>query len=141
MRAVDTNILIHAHREEMAKHLEAAALIRQLAEGELPWGIPVFCLSEFLRVVTHHRVFNPPTPLPEALSAVESLLQSPTVHLLLPGERFWTIFTRLSLQGQVSGNLVFDAQIAALCLERGIETLITEDRDFSRFEDIQIIGI
>lgn len=107
----------------MPKHSQAIELLYELSEGDIPWGIPVFCIGEFLRVVTHQRVFNPPTRLEDALEGVDSLLTSHSVRLLHPGERFWRLFQQTSLQSKVSGNLVFDAQIAALCLEHGIDTL------------------
>ena len=125
----------------MPKHPEAVALLRELAEGQVPWGIPVFCVGEFLRVVTHRRVFNPPTPLEDALSAINALLESPTVRLLMPGERYWTLLTDTASRAQTTGNLVFDAQIAAVCLEHGVEALVSEDRDFTRFQGLRMIPI
>lgn len=141
MRALDTNVLIHAHRQEMAKHVEAARLLRNLAEGTKPWGLPVFCLGEFLRVVTHHRVFTPPTTIRNALAALERLVQSPSVRLLLPSDRYWSCLHATISQGHATGNVVFDAQIVAVCLEHGIDFLISEDRGLKRFENIHIVPI
>ena len=143
MKALDTNVLIHAHRKEMAKHVEANLLLHNLAEGTKPWGLPVFCLGEFLRVVTHPRVFAPPTTIRNALAALDELLQSPAVSLLLPGNRYWSCLHDVISQGQASGNVVFDAQIVAVCLEHGIDFLISEDRGLKRFENnnIQVLPI
>ena len=141
MRAIDTNVLIHAHREEMDKHKEALELIHYLAEGDTAWAIPVFCISEFLRVATHPRVFHPPTPLEIALTAIEDLIRSPSVRLLFPQDRYWSIFTHIMRQGNIMGNIVFDAQIVALCLEHGVQTLVSEDRDMRRFKDLEVIPI
>lgn len=141
MRAIDTNVLIHAHRKEMAKHAEATQLLRTLAEGSRPWGLPIFCLGEFLRVVTHRRVFSPLTPMRDALAALESLLESPTVRLLVPGERFWSFFHSTISHGQATGNVVFDAQIVAVCLEYGVDSLVSEDRGLKRFGNIHVLPI
>ena len=143
MKALDTNVLIHAHRKEMAKHMEAGRLLYSLAEGTKPWGLPVFCLGEFLRVVTHPRVFSPPTTIRNALAALEGLIQSPTVRLLLPGNRYWSCLHDVISQGQATGNVVFDAQIVAVCLEHGIDFLISEDRGLKRFENnnLQVVPI
>lgn len=141
MKAIDTNVLIHAHREEMDKHKEALELIHDLAEGDTAWAIPVFCISEFLRIATHSRVFDPPTPLETALTAIEDLIQSPSVCLLFPQDGYWSIFTRVMRQGNALGNIVFDAQIVALCLEHGVQTLVSEDRDMRRFKDLEVIPI
>ena len=139
--AVDTNVLVHALRDDMGRHREAAALIRRLSEGDAPWAVPVFCISELLRVVTHPRGFNPPTPLEEALASIESLLESSSVSLLLPGGLFWSIFPTVIRQGNAIGNDIFDAQIMATCLEHGVQTLFSEDRGMSRFQGLRVVPI
>jgi hypothetical protein len=136
--AVDTNVLVFADRAESPKHRVALAALRELAEGRDAWALPVFCVGEFVRVVSHPRVFDPPTPATEAVAAVAALLESPSVRLLAPGRRYWGIFADLVRDGDVAGNLVFDAQIAAVCLEHGARTLLTDDRDFSRFSKIAV---
>ena len=103
--------------------------------------MPVYCLAEFLRVVTHPRVFIPPTELAVGLDFLERLLASPTVRLLLPGERFWTCFRQSCEQADARGNLAFDAQIAAVCAESGAGVLLTEDRDFSRFTGLSLLRL
>lgn len=138
MIAVDTNVLIHADREEMLLHGRALDALTALAEGDAAWAVPIFCIGEFVRVVSHPRVFDPPTPAPEALEFVEALLQSPSVRLLLPGPRFLSLLRDCIEEGGVQGNLVFDAQIAAVCLEHGARTLLSEDRDFSRFSKMTV---
>lgn len=138
MIAVDTNILVFADRSELPQHRRALTALRQLAEGREAWALPVFCIGEFIRVVSHPRVFDPPTPAAEAVAAVSALLESPSVRLLTPGRRYWDILGELIEEGGVAGNLVFDAQIAAVCLERGARTLLTDDRDFSRFPRLTI---
>lgn len=138
MIAVDTNVLIHADREEMPLHEQALAALRSLAEGNEAWALPVFCVGEFVRVISHPRVFDPPTPAIEALEAIEHLLASPSVRLLTPGPRYLPLLREVIERGGVNGNLVFDAQIAAVCLEHGARTLLTEDRDFSRFPGIDV---
>ena len=138
MIAIDTNVLVYADREEMPLHAPALAAVRRLAEGRDVYGIPVFCVGEFIRVVSHPRVFDPPTPPVEAANSVEALLSSPAARLLAPGPRFLPIFRTLLEASGATGNLVFDAQIAAVCLEYGASTLLTEDRDFTRFPGITV---
>jgi uncharacterized protein len=96
----------------------------------------VSCLGEFLRVITHPRVFDPPFTTDEACEALTRVLRSPSVVILLPGERFWPLLRQEVTGADAVGNLVFDAQIAALCLEVGVSTLLTEDRDFARFDNL-----
>ncbi len=133
MIAVDTNILVHAHREELPKHCAARRLLVELAEGPTAWSIPVFCLGEFLRLVTHPRLFEPPYTPHEACEALQRLLGSPSLVILHPGERFPKLLAEAVREGDAVGNLVFDAQIVALCREWEVQVLVTEDRDFDRF--------
>lgn len=138
MIAIDTNILVYADRSDMPQHAKAMAALRGLAEGDEAWALPVFCTAEFVRVVSHSRIFDPPTPPEEALAAVDALLASPSCHLLLPGPRYWALFRQAVHDSAASGNLVFDAQIVAVCLEHGARTILTEDRDFSRFPGVTV---
>lgn len=133
MIAVDTNVLIAAHRAEHGQHSLAAAFLAEVAEGDIPWTLPVFCLGEFLRVVTHPRIFTPPSSQEVAFLFLDRLLESPTARLLVPGPRFWPLLKATSHQAGATGNLIFDAQIAALCQEYGALELVTFDRDFARF--------
>jgi hypothetical protein len=136
--AVDTNVLIHADRAELPLHKEALARLRGLAEGDEAWALPLFCVGEFVRVVSHPRLFDPPTPAEDALESIEALFASPSIRVLHPGARYWPLFCELVRRAGASGNLVFDAQIAALCLEHGAGTILTEDRDFTRFPGITV---
>jgi toxin-antitoxin system PIN domain toxin len=139
--AVDTNVLVYAHREELRQHRRARQRLVALAEGAARWAIPVFCLGEFMRVVTHPRVFDPPFTAEEACDAVERVLASPSLQVLLPGSRFWTLFRDAVREADATGNLVYDAQIVALCRESGVGTLLTEDRDFHRFPGFDAVGL
>jgi toxin-antitoxin system PIN domain toxin len=141
MIAVDTNILVYAHRVEAPKHKRALQWLTSLAEGTLPWGLPVFCLGEFVRVVTHRAIFDPPSTLDQALQAVAGLLESPGIRLLTPSSNYPQLLEGMLRSAQATGNLVFDAQIAAVCRENGVSRLLTEDRDFARFADIELISL
>ena len=133
MTAVDTNVLIYAHRGETVWHAAAKARLTALAEGAARWGLPVFCVTEFMRVVTHRRVFNPPSSVSEAGTFIERLTAAPSCELVRPGPAFLGHLMAAARDADARGNLMFDAQIAALCLEHGIDTVLTNDRDFRRF--------
>lgn len=138
MIAVDSNVLIYAHRAETDLHTAAAGDLVSLAEGTIEWGIPVFCIGEFVRVVTHRRVLNPPSTLAQALSFLEQVLASPTCRIVRPGPEFTDLFADTVFTARARGNLVFDAQIVALCREHGISTILTNDRDFRRFDHLRV---
>jgi toxin-antitoxin system PIN domain toxin len=133
VRAVDTNVLVYSEIVSSAHHAKARLVLTQLAEGRVPWAIPWPCAYEFLRVVTHPRVFSPPVPLALALEDLQQILASPTLVLLTETERHAEIMTALVRESGVTGNLLYDTHIAALCIEHGISELVTGDRDFSRF--------
>lgn len=131
MIAVDTNILVHAHREESPWHISAKDALAGL--GAERWGIPWPCLHEFLAVVTHPKILDPPTPLEDALMAVETWLQAPLLSVLGELDGYWSSLSDVLRSSQVAGPRVHDARIAALCLQHGVRELWTMDRDFSRF--------
>ncbi|MCX6575314.1 MAG: PIN domain-containing protein [Candidatus Aminicenantes bacterium] len=138
MIAIDSNLLVYAHREDSTWHAAAYARLSGLAEGRAPWTIPWPCLHEFLAVVTHPRVFAPPTPLEKAVDQVEAWLESPSLILLAESEGYWRVFRTLLGAGHILGPKVHDARIAALCLQNGVSELWTIDRDFSRFPGLKV---
>jgi toxin-antitoxin system PIN domain toxin len=131
--AVDTNVLVYAHREEVPQHRKARRRLIELAEGHARWAIPVFCLGEFLRVISHPRLFDPPFSVAEAVDALARVLGSPSLVVLVPGDDFAALLLEAVTEADAIGNLVFDAQIVALCREAGVASLLTHDRDFDRF--------
>ena len=141
MIAVDTNVLVYAHREGLDLHEAALERLSAIAGGLEPWGLPVFCAGEFVRVVTHPKIFTPPSTLEQALAALKAVLQSPSLLLLSPGERYLDLFEDCVREADARGNLAFDAQIAAVCLEHGAKHILTADRDFSRFSKLQTLSI
>jgi toxin-antitoxin system PIN domain toxin len=135
--AIDTNILVHAHRRDSPWHAAARASVRELAEGAGRWALPWPCLHEFLAIVTHPRIWAPPTPVAAALDQVEAWLESPTLVLLQEGEGYWPHLRKLVETGRIDGPRVHDARVAALCREHGVRELWTADRDFSRFKEVR----
>ena len=133
MIAVDTNLLVYAHRVDNPFHAAAAPLIRQLADGRAAWAIPWPCVHEFYNVVTHPRLHPVPTPIAVAMAQIDAWLESPTLHLLAETPAHWPTLRDLLGRGKVQGPLVHDARIAALCLSHGVRELWSADRDFSRF--------
>jgi uncharacterized protein len=133
MIAVDTNILVYAHRRDSPFHQGAAERVREIAEGMQPWAIPWPCLHEFFSVATHPRVYDPPSTTGQARAQISAWLQSPSLVLISEGSTHWATLSTLLTDGKVAGPLVHDARIAALCLAHGVTELWTIDRDFSRF--------
>jgi hypothetical protein len=137
MVAVDTNLLVYAHRADSTFHVQADRAIADLAEGRASWAIPWPCLFEFYAIVTHPKIYRPPTPTTDALIQIDCWLESPSVVLLHEGDGFWDTLRPLLDRSKVRGGAVHDARIAALCLRHGVKTLLSADRDFSRFPGLR----
>jgi toxin-antitoxin system PIN domain toxin len=138
MIAIDTNILVYAHRRESAFHDNAKSVVRTCAEGADAWAIPWPCIHEFLAVVTNPRVFRQPTPLKAALDQVQSWCESPSLRLLAEDDGYWPILSKLVKAGDLRGAKVHDARIAALVLYHGARELLSADRDFSRMAPLAV---
>lgn len=138
MIAVDSNVLVYAHREDSPWHSSAFDRMVQLAEGRAPWTIPWPCIHEFLAIVTHPRIYAPPTPLAKAIDQVEAWLESPSLVLVSESEDYWEVLRNILQTGRVSGPQVHDARIAALCQQHGVTELWSADRDFGRFPGLSV---
>jgi len=138
MIAIDTNILVYAHREDSPWHDTAYSAMVGLAEGRAVWAIPWPCIHEFLAIVTHPRIFSPPTPLATAIDQVEAWLESPSLVLLAETEGYRIQFRQIIEAGRIAGGQIHDARIAALCKLHGVRELWTADRDFTRFPDLNV---
>jgi hypothetical protein len=138
--AVDTNILVYAHRQDSPFHEAALVRVTELAEGAANWGIPWPCLHEFLAVVTHPRIYAPPTPLARAIEEIEAWLESPTLVVLSEGPTHWEVLRELLAGGRIMGGQVHDARIAALCRQHGVREFWSADRDFSRFPGLNAVN-
>jgi uncharacterized protein len=128
----DVNMLVYAHREDIASHSEYERWLLDVVNGNEAFGMVDQALSGFIRVVTHPRIFRTPTPPEIALEFCEHLRSAPNRVEVVPGERHWRIFAGLCREAGVRGNLIPDAWVAALAIESGSEW-ITTDRDYARF--------
>jgi uncharacterized protein len=132
----DVNVLVYAHRDDVADHRRFRQWLETTIAAPEPFGVSDLVLSGFLRVVTHPRIFNRPTPLKTALAFCDVLRAQPNAVPVTPGPRHWTIFSELCTASRATGNLAPDAYLAALAIESGCEW-ITTDRDYSRFKGLR----
>ena len=140
MIAVDTNLLVYAHRRDSPFHAAAASAIRGLAQGPAPWALPWPCVHEFYSIATHPRIYDPPSSPDEAMGQIDAWLESPTVLPLSEGDSYWQALRALLAGAKVTGPLVHDARIVALCVSKGVKELWTADRDFTRFPQVKVIN-
>lgn len=132
----DVNTLLYAVNSSSTQH---AAALKALRSGfEDPRGVAFAwtALLAFLRLSTRRGVFPRPLPVEDALRVVEHWLEHPQAQLIHPGERHAQILGRLLRSAGTAGNLTTDAHLAALAIEHGA-TVVSFDRDFARFEDVQ----
>lgn len=139
MLAVDTNVLVYAHRREAGEHAAALEALRSLAEGAAPWAIPWPCVYEFFSVVTNPRIWRTSASTPaQAWSQIDAWLRSPGLRLLAETPEFDDVLAGLLTRPRVRGPVVHDARVAALCMAHGVEALLTRDRDFSLFPELRV---
>jgi toxin-antitoxin system PIN domain toxin len=132
----DVNVLVYAHREDAPGHVAYRNWLEELINSDQAYGFSELVLSGFLRVVTHPRIFNPPSDLTVAFSFISIIRSQPNAVLIAPGPRHWEIFKNLCQSANTKGNLIPDAYLAALAIESGSEW-ITTDRDYSRFTGLK----
>jgi toxin-antitoxin system PIN domain toxin len=136
--AVDTNILVYAHREDSPQHERAKARLLELSRTR--FAIPWPCIHEFWAIITHPKIFDPPTDVSAAELAVEGFLKCSRLELLSEREGYFDILLKLLRENHIKGPMVHDARIMALCIQHGIDELWTADRDFGRFAEIKIVN-
>lgn len=132
----DVNVLVYAHREDAPNHNEFRDWLEKTVSDPAPFGLCDPVMSGFVRVVTHARIFDPPSSVEEALAFLETLRGQPNAVLIGPGDRHWDIFVDLCRRASVRGNLVPAAYLAALVIESGNDWVST-DRDFARFPGLR----
>jgi len=133
MIAVDTNILVYAHRPDMPAHSRCRSAIEHLVRSGSRFALPWPCLHEFIGVVTNPCIFARPTSTDEAIAFLADFSSLPQVHFLSETTRHVEILTGLLTASSIAGPRIHDARIAAICLGHGVSELWTADRDFSYF--------
>ncbi len=132
----DVNVLVYAHKEGADRHDEYRAWLEDAMNGDEAFGVSDLVLSSVLRIVTHPRVFDPPSTWDRAREFADSVRSAPSAVPVVPGPRHWQLFTELGGRSNVRGNLVPDAYLAALAIESGSEW-ITADRGFARYPGLR----
>ena len=138
MIAVDTNILVYAHRSDAPFHARAFDVLRTLASDPEGWTIPWACINEFYGLVTNPRLFNTPSPPAMALDQIDAWMESPTFSPIVESDGYFPILRRLLLERNILGSKGHDARIYAVCMAQGVAELWSADRDFSRFSGLAV---
>jgi toxin-antitoxin system PIN domain toxin len=136
---LDANLLLHAFDSKALRHDAARAWLETALSGSEFVGLPWQTIYAFLRISTDPRISADQFPMERAIGVVQRLLNHPTVRILTPGERHWSLLQRMLVEGQAKGPLATDAQLAALTIESG-GVLYTNDRDFARFPGLRWVN-
>ncbi len=131
---VDTNMLVYAANRDCAEHAAARSALEEWLRGSTPWALTWGILYEFLRIVTHPKVFRQPLGANEALSFLEPVLASDVMSVLSPTERHETVLREtIGEFGAPAGNIFHDLHTAVLMREHGVTEIMTADVDFRKF--------
>jgi len=133
---LDANLLIYAYDTNSPHHAKARVWIEEIFSSRAPVGLPWQTIAAFLRIVTNSRLPGNRFTPEEAVRLVDLWLEQPNVRPLSPGDDYWQLLGRTIVEGQASGPLITDAQLAALTIEFG-GVLHTTDRDFARFPGLR----
>ena len=137
MMLMDVNVLVYAHREDVRDHQMYREWLESLVNSDAAFGVSELVLSGFIRVVTHPKVFEQPSPLDAAIEFVQQIRTAPNATGVVPGNRHWQIFLQFVEQIGAKGNDVPDAYHAALAMEWGCDW-VTTDKGFRRFKGLRV---
>jgi len=133
---VDANLLLYAVDESSPHHRMASQWLTGVLNGNRRVGIPWQTIGAFLRISTHPRVTANPMNAQQAWSFIDEWLGSGPVWIPPATERTSAVLAQLVATVGITGNLVPDAQIAALAVEHGL-TVCSADTDFARFDNVR----
>ena len=132
---VDANVLLYAVDTSSPFHESAKDWLESSLNEPARVGLPWASLLAFQRISTHPRAAVSPLSPSQAWSFVADWLDAETTWVPVPGERHAEIIRDLIVAGDLRGNLVTDAHLAALAIEHGVGICST-DSDFARFPQI-----
>lgn len=136
--AVDTNILVYAHRADSPFYAAARLTLESLATGARAWAIPWPCAHEFFAVVTHPRIYKTATPASTAFAQLRALQTLANLVFIAEADDYLQHLEPLALAAKAHGGAIHDARIAAICRSHGVAELWSADRDFSRFPALAV---
>lgn len=140
MIAVDTNVLVYAHRADSPFHARAREALSTLAESGQPWAIAWPCVHEFLAIATHPRIYRPPSSIEQALDQIDAWMEAPTLTMIGELDDYVSTLRAVLTESRVVGPRIHDARIASICIQNGVRRLWSADRDLSRFGGVSVVN-
>ena len=136
--ALDVNILVYASDAGSPLHGPATSFLDRCVQGSELFYLGWPTVMGYLRIATHGAVFDRPLTPAQAMANIESLLSLPHTRALAEDEGFWNAYRSTTATVPARGNLVPDAHLAALLRQHGVKTLYTRDRDFRKFDFLDV---
>ncbi len=137
MMLMDVNVLVYAHREDVKEHLAYRAWLESVINSNTAYGYSELVLSGFIRVVTHHKVFEKPSSPEVAIAFAQQIRSAEQAVCLAPGRNHWDLFLQCVQSISAQGNIIPDAYHAALALEWDCDW-VTADKGFRRFKGLRV---
>ena len=138
MIAIDTNLLIYAHRASLPEHRPAQRAIERASRDPRGWGIALPSLAEFWSVVTHPDSRGGPSTAKQATAFLRALISEAGAMLWMPGEGFWERLAELAGALGIQGPRIFDLQIGLTAFDNGAIEIWTHDRGFMAFPGLRV---
>lgn len=136
--SLDGNLLLYSSDTSSPLHAKAKSFLESCMNQSdviyLSWPT----IMGYLRIATHPSIFDEPLTLKEAMANVETLLNLPNSRCLAEEDGFWETWRSVTSDTSVRGNLVPDAHLAALLRLHGVRRLYTHDRDYRRFDSLDV---
>lgn len=136
--SLDVNILLYATDRASARHVLARDFVESCAAGPEILCLTWPTLMSYLRIATHPRIFAAPLSPDEALGNVSALVGLPHVRAVSELDGFLDAYKKVAGEIPVRGNLVPDAHVAAILLQHGVRTIYSNDRDFRKFQLLDV---
>jgi predicted nucleic acid-binding protein len=136
--AIDTNLLVYAHRAGTSGHHSAVRAIEQAAQDPRGWGVALATIAEFWMNVTHPAAAGGPSTSKQARDFIAALFSDGPGAVWSPREPSWNRLLQLASDLDVRGVRIFDLQIALTAFDNGATEIWTHDQDFVAFPGLQV---
>lgn len=136
--SLDVNVLLYASDRASERHRAAREFLESCADSPEVLCLTWPTLMAYLRIATHPGIFASPLAPEEALGNIGTLLDLPHVRVLSERDGFMAAYSHVTAHTSVRGNLVPDAHVAAILFQNGVRTLYSNDRDFRKFESLEV---
>ncbi|MFT4225710.1 TA system VapC family ribonuclease toxin [Micropruina sp.] len=136
---LDANVLLYSIDRSSRQHPACAAWLSDAFSGPRRVGLPWQTIGTFLRISTHPRVFTRPLRPNQAWEIVEQWLDAPNSWIPDTSDATARILGGMIRDLDLRGNLITDAQLAALAIEHGV-AVVSADTDFARFPGLRWVN-